>query len=83
MNHGTVKTSIHPTFMNTLPVLASQIFKINNLPTLKNAFFHDSRSNNNSSDQNNIQYVELWLENKILFEIYKMSKQLTHFRPAL
>ena len=83
MNHGKVKTSIHHSFMNTLPVLASQIFKINNLPTLKNAFFHHSRSNNNSSVQNNIQYVELWLEKKILFEIDKMSKKLTHFRPAL
>ena len=69
--------------MNTLPVLASQIFKINNLPTLKNAFFHGSRSNNDSSVQNNIQCVEIWLENKNLFEIDKMSKKFTQFSHVL
>ena len=42
-NNSTVKKSKHQTSMSTLPVLASQFFKINLLSTyFENILFHDS-----------------------------------------
>ena len=43
-NKSTVKKSKHHTSMSTLPVLASQFFKINYRHTSINILFHDSRS---------------------------------------
>ena len=68
-NNGTVKKTNNPCSMKTLPVLASQFFKINHLHNSKNNIFDDSRSSNNNSVKNNNHCDEHWLDDKFLFEI--------------
>ena len=53
MNNSTVKKSKHQTSMSTLPVLASQFFRINYRHASRNILFHDSRSNIDIKVENN------------------------------
>ena len=78
-NNGTVKKTNNPSSMKTLPVLASQLFKINHLHTSKNILFDNSSSSNNSSVKNNNHYDENWLKNKFLFGIDRFVETIDAF----
>ena len=79
-NNGTVIKTDNPSSKKTMPVLASQFFKINLLHTSKNVFFDDSRSSNNSSGKHINHCDEHWLENKFLFGIDRIVEKIDTFQ---